>query len=170
MGWTGLGQQIRCPATLPSTRSLGSRDVEAALLYNDKKFPPMLPRKLRVARAKVQKRNAKPGSGRPSSAPKANGYQRKVTGEEASKIGRANKLFGRATAAQMKESIASGKSTSNGLQPPEKFVFEGHRASNKGGKAGLKLAGRGKKKPGKPTNRSAKRGAAFKAAGKSKAK
>ena len=144
--------------------------VEAALLYDGKKFPPMLPRNLRVSRAKTQKRNAKPGPSRPLSAPKANGYQRKVTGEEASNIGRANKLFGRATAAQMKGNLTGGRPVSNGLKVPEKVVFEGHRASSKGGKAGLKLAGRGKKKPGKPTNRSAKRGAAFKSTNKTKAK
>ena len=143
--------------------------VEAALLYEGKKFPPMLPRKLRVSRAKAQKRNPKAGSKVPSSQPRTNGYQRKVTGEEASKMGRANKLFGRAAAAQMKHDFTGGQKQSNGIKPPESFVFEGHRASSTGGKSGLKLGGCGKKKPGKPTSRSAKRGAAYKASKKAKA-
>lgn len=141
--------------------------VEAALLYDGKKFPPMLPRKLRVARSKAQKRNAKPGSGRPGSKPRANGYQRKVTGEEASQMGRAGKLYGRAAAAQAKKQPGGGGGPPNGIKKPEAFVFEGHRASSKGGKAGLKLGGKGKK-GAKPANRSAKRGAAYKAAKKGK--
>ena len=73
--------------------------VEAALLYNEKKFPPMLPRKLRVSRAKAQKRNPKPGSDRPAARQvNTGGYQRKITAEEASKLGRASKLLGRAGA------------------------------------------------------------------------
>nr|POF26212.1 nucleolar protein 12 [Quercus suber] len=164
--------------------------VEAALLLNEKKFPPMLPRKLRIARAKAQKKNAKPGSGRPSVRPQANhgGYQRKITGAELSQMGRAGKLFGRAAAAQVKKgdrlpasSGANGErlgprsgalrveGSSNTIRKPEDFVFEGHRASIKSGKSGLKL-GKPGKKVGKPTNRSAKRGAAFKAGGRKKAR
>ena len=142
--------------------------VEAALLYDGKKFPPMLPRKLRVSRSKAQKRNAKPGSGRPTTKPRTNGYQRKVTGEEASQMGRAGKLYGRAAAAQAKKTASGGSGVPNGIKKPEDFVFEGHRASSKGGKAGLKLGGKGKKKGAKPTNRSAKRGSAFKAGKKGK--
>ena len=143
--------------------------VEAALLYDGKKFPPMLPRKLRVSRAKAPKRNTKPDSSASTSRPKNTGYQRKVTSQEASRIGRANKLFGRAAAAQMKKDNTGGRDVSNGTKTPEKLVFEGHRASIKGGKSGLKLGKPGKKKPGKPTTRSAKRGAAFKAVKKTKA-
>lgn len=142
--------------------------VEAALLFDGKKFPPMLPRKLRVERAKAQRKNARPGSGRPVlSKPSAIGYQRKMTGEEASRLGRAEKLLGRAAAAQMKR--AKGlQSSSDELRKPEHFVFEGHRASSTSGKAGLKL---GRKKKGKPSTRSARRGASYKAAkGKGKLK
>ncbi|KAK5132768.1 hypothetical protein LTR08_008653 [Meristemomyces frigidus] len=167
--------------------------VEAALLYNDKKFPPMLPRKLRVTRARAQKKNAKPGSGRPG-APKPNtsgGYQRKVTGAESSHMGRAGKLYGRAAASKMKQPRTEGKGGTGplksgpnaaplgdgsnrelgeGITKPEAFVFEGHRASSKGGKSGLKLGGKkGAKGKGKPTNRSAKRGAAYKAGSRKKA-
>ena len=144
--------------------------VEAALLYNEKKFPPMLPRKLRVSRAKAQKRNAKPGSGRPSARPPSanGGYQRKISAEEASRMGRTGKLYGRAAAANVRRSGGSASQSSQGklgagIRAPESFVFEGHRASSKSGKSGLKLGKPGKKKGGKPTNRSAKRGAAFKA-------
>ena len=48
------------------------------------------------------------------------------------------------------------------MKKPEDFIFEGHRAKVGSGKVGLKLGGKTKK--GKPTGRSAKRGAAFKAA------
>lgn len=160
--------------------------VEAALLYNEKKFPPMLPRKLRVSRAKAVKRNAKPGSGRPTTnKARPTGYQRKFTAEEQSSMGRTSKLFGRAAAAkQAKEPRARGtaanttplgdvrkvgESTGNagvlgeGIRKPESFIFEGHRARSTGGKAGLKLGG--KKKGTKVTGRSK----AFKTKAKAKA-
>lgn len=144
---------------------INENSVEEALGLDGKKFPPMLPRKLRVSRAKAVKRNAKPGSGRPSTRPAGSttGYQRKVTGAEASRAGRAGKLYGRAAAAQMKSrgNDANAMKLGEGIKKPEAFVFEGHRATSKSGKAGLKLGG--KKAKGKPTNRSAKRGAAYKA-------
>ncbi|KAK3704348.1 Nucleolar protein 12 [Vermiconidia calcicola] len=143
--------------------------VEAALLYNEKKFPPMLPRKLRVTRAKAVKRNVKPNSGRPTTRQSGVGYQRKITGEEASKIGRTGKLFGRAAAAKVKRDSRSAGSSgdgrpqlSNGIQKPESFVFEGHRATSKSGKSGLKLGGGGRKKKSGVTGRST----AFKGKGK----
>ncbi|KAM0718890.1 hypothetical protein Q7P37_005962 [Cladosporium fusiforme] len=146
--------------------------VEKALLDNEKKFPPMLPRKLRVSRAKAQKRNAKPGSGRPGANAKpaaASGYKRKVTEEELAQMGRQGKLLGKAGAAA---------AVKNQQKDPRLFVFEGHRATNKQGNQGLKLGGKGaggKKKQGpqrqgKPTDRSAKRAAAYKAAGSKKGK
>lgn len=166
--------------------------VEAALLYNDKRFPPMLPRKLRVVRAKAEKRNKKvTGSGgrvvKEASDAAATGYKRKMTGQEQSLRGRAAKLFGRAGAAQVqrtprsadgvgirqsvhKKENSTSTSTSSvapTLKAPESFVFEGHRASSKQGKSGLKFGSKGagkgkKKKAGKPATRSAKRGAAWK--------
>ncbi|WPG97350.1 Hypothetical protein R9X50_00012400 [Acrodontium crateriforme] len=152
--------------------------VEAALLYDEKKFPPMLPRKLRVSRAKAPKKNAKPESGRPVAGKQnGSGYQRKLTGKEASNMGRAAKLYGRAAAAQQakqfsstpKERRESGAKpdTDNGIRKPEEFIFEGHRAKASSGKAGLKLGGK-KQKTGKPDNRSAKRAAAYKASNKGK--
>jgi nucleolar protein 12 len=146
--------------------------VEAALLLNEKKFPPMLPRKLRVTRAKAPKKNAKPGSGRPSARPTAaaaaTGYRRKVTGAEASQLGRSAKLLGRAAAAKMRQpgdrtsrpagGARAATALREGIQKPEDFikkpgfVFEGHRASAKQGKSGLKLGG--KKNKSKVTKRS----------------
>lgn len=134
--------------------------VEAALLLDEKKFPPMLPRKLRVSRAKAPKKNAKPGTGRPSARPSAaamNGYKRKLTGAEASQLGRTGKLLGKAAAAKVRKSDEGNKPTApssgtsklgNGIKKPENFIkkspmiFEGHRATSKQGKGGLKLGGK----------------------------
>ncbi|CAD0021381.1 unnamed protein product [Aureobasidium pullulans] len=115
-----------------------------------KKFPPMLPRKLRVTRAKTIKRNVKPGSNAVK-APGSTGkgiYNPKADPVMQSNMGRAGKLLGRAAAAQT----------------PESFIFEGHRAKAGSGKSGLKLGGSGKKK-GKPRTRSSNRAAAWKAGG-----
>ncbi|KZF23811.1 hypothetical protein L228DRAFT_246658 [Xylona heveae TC161] len=138
--------------------------VEAALLFNDKKFPPLLPRKLRVVRAKAMKKKA---TAKNSSA-KVNSkaiYNPKLTPEQKSLQGRAGKLLGRAGAAKMKNGD-SGNAKQRPVvpRPPESFVFEGYRASNKSGKQGLKLGGSGKKK-GKPRTRSSRRGTAWKASG-----
>lgn len=128
--------------------------VEAALLFNDKKFPPLLPRKIRVVRAKSMKRNASkrlPGRGKP------------MDQESKSMQGRAGKLLGRAGAANFKKGdIKSPKLTT--FKPPEAFVFEGHRASSAQGTTGLKLGGSGKRKD-RSRSRSSKRAAAWKAAG-----
>lgn len=143
--------------------------VEAALLLNEKKFPPMLPRKLRVSRAKAPKKNAKAGSGRPSVRPQhtGSGYQRKVTGEEASRLGRSAKLLGRAAAANMRKGgekssrpsrqpsqAMSFESAEGSIRKPENFIFEGNRASARSGKTGLKLGGKAHKSKTKVTKRS----------------
>ncbi|CAD0095853.1 unnamed protein product [Aureobasidium vineae] len=139
--------------------------VEAALLLNEKKFPPMLPRKLRVTRAKTIKRNVKPGS----NAVKAPGatnkgiYNPKADPVMQSNMGRAGKLLGRAAAAQVQKGKPIG-ATPQGFKTPESFIFEGHRAKAGSGKSGLKLGGSGKKK-GKPRTRSSNRAAAWKAGG-----
>lgn len=147
--------------------------VEEALLCNEKRFPPLLPRKIRVMRAKSIKRNAKPGASAaraPSHTRTSATYNRKFTSEERSQMGRAGKLLGRAAAAQVRGGRGVGTGP-NGVKAPESFVFEGHRASAKQGNTGLKLGGGGKnKKTGKPTGRGAKRGAAWKAGGGRKAK
>jgi nucleolar protein 12 len=134
--------------------------VEAALLHNDKKFPPLLPRKLRVTRARAVKRNAV-AKGPPKSS---NGvYNPKISTRERSMQGRARKMLGRAGAAHVKKDGFMGLD----VKAPESYVFEGHRASRGQGLSGLKLGGSGKKK-GKPRNRSSKRAAAWKASGGAK--
>ncbi|KAL1302491.1 hypothetical protein AAFC00_002881 [Neodothiora populina] len=140
--------------------------VEAALLLNEKKFPPMLPRKLRVTRAKAIKRNAKSNNANATRPPqhtqqprssRAGGvYNPKMSSQEQSNLGRAGKLLGRAAAAQLRNGDGSV------IKAPEKFVFEGHRASSSQGKNGFKFG-----KKGKPGSKSStKRAAAWKAKGK----
>jgi nucleolar protein 12 len=108
--------------------------VEAALQLNEQKFPPMLPRKLRVTRCKAEKKKDKP-RGPPPSSSKANGkanYAPKLSEEQKSIQGRARSMLGKVAKAQTKEG----------------FVFEGHRASERQGKSGLKFKGSGGKKKG----------------------
>ncbi|KAL6711809.1 Nucleolar protein 12 [Coniothyrium glycines] len=107
--------------------------VEAALQLNEQKFPPMLPRKLRVTRCKAEKKKDKPRGPPPSKSPKSNGkagYVAKLTEEQKSMQGRARSMLGKVAKAQTKES----------------FIFEGHRATEKQGKTGLKFKGSGGKK------------------------
>jgi nucleolar protein 12 len=124
--------------------------VEAALSYNDKKFPPMLPRKLRVMRAKKTKQAAaRRGS-------YAGGRDFQVKGS-ISKFGVGGDR-GPLNARWLGEGRQAGPRKSNS------FVFEGHRASGSGGsKSGnLKIK---KKRTVKPNTRSSRRGSAFKVAG-----
>lgn len=152
--------------------------VETALLYNEKKYPPMLPRILRVTRAKDPKKTAsysKPGTGpnRDVRLAKERGiYTPKVSSQTQSLAGRAGKLLGRAGAAQFNSAdkdMGPNKKINGIAKTPEDIVFEGYRASSKQGKGTLKLGGSGKKQ-GKPRTRSSKRGAAFKAGGGKKGK
>ena len=152
--------------------------METALLYNERKFPPMLPRILRVTRAKDPKKTAsysKPGQSfnRDARPAKENrGYIPKVSSQAQSLLGRAGKLLGRAGAAQFNnpDKVEGPNQRINGIaKTPEDIVFEGYRASSKQGKGTLKLGGL-RKKQGKPRTRSSKRGAAFKAGGGKKGK
>ena len=149
--------------------------VEKALLFNEKKFPPLLPRTLRVTRAKnssttKSRLNPEQRSDRKSARSQtSSGYQPKVSSQVQSLKGRAGKLLGRAGAAQFH---ANGEKVPKPPQLDSAFrsvVFEGYRAQSREGKGSLKLGGSGKKK-GKPSNRSSRRGAAFKASGKKKSK
>jgi nucleolar protein 12 len=112
--------------------------VEAALQLHEQKFPPMLPRKLRVTRCKAEKKNKdKPRGPPPSKASGPSGkpgagYKQKLTEEQKSQQGRARSMLGKVAKAQTKEG----------------FVFEGHRASERHGKSGLKFKGSGGKKKG----------------------
>ncbi|KNG44663.1 nucleolar protein 12 [Stemphylium lycopersici] len=112
--------------------------VEAALQLNEKMFPPMLPRKLRITRCKADKKKDKPRGPPPSKAPKTGtatgkaGYAPKLSEEQKSLQGRARSMLGKVAKAHTKEG----------------FVFEGHRASERQGKSGLKFKGSGGKKKG----------------------
>lgn len=127
--------------------------VESALAEDGQKDPPMLPRRLRVMRAKAIKKKATT-THRNTRDNQSFSYRRKVTPGEATLKGRVSKLMGKAAAA------SASKQTS--FKPPESFVFEGHRAKAGQGKTGLKL-GRSTKRKGKPTNRSTRRAATFRA-------
>lgn len=144
--------------------------VEKALLYNEKKFPPLLPRILRVTRAKNLKKAA--GQKEKGTANKRNGgsiasHSPKIPSQVQSLSGRAGKLLGRAGAAKVRAAtemhLASSKASGK-AKSPESIVFEGYRASRLQGKGALKMRGSGKPQ-GKPQNRSSRRGAEFKAKG-----
>lgn len=126
--------------------------VEAALIMNDKKFPPMLPRKLRVMRAKRTKQKVIGGN----SADKAPSRDSKKPSS-----GRSDKRFGMRSKPGM--SNTSGPRTKDGI------VFEGHRASKSSRESNVVSKHR-KRHLVKPSTRSSKRGAAFKAAGGKRAK
>jgi nucleolar protein 12 len=120
--------------------------VEQALPLNGKNFPPMLPRKLRVTRArKVIKKKE-------SSAPDAK--RSRVDEAQKTMQGRATRLLGRAGAAKIK---ADANSTIAG----NSFVFEGHRATEGSSSIKMKQKSRGSK--AKRESRSSKRAAAYKA-------
>ncbi|MCJ1246156.1 Nucleolar protein 12 [Trapelia coarctata] len=145
--------------------------VERALLYNSKSFPPLLPRPLRVTRAKNIAKTASYGAklsskpANPFRARKEGVYTPKPSSQVQSLSGRAGKLLGRAGAAMLKRDPTTvgergDRKGSGVINTPESFVFEGYRA-----RGGQKPAlGKGKK-GGKPKTRSSKRGAAFKASG-----
>jgi nucleolar protein 12 len=133
----------------------------------------MLPRVLRVVRAKAVRKTAlasasrtgpRAKSSRPGQKPQLGGYNPKISSEVSSFKGRASKLLGKAAAAQFKsgangtaigrrgdgekERKISGSGKAEGvagvMRTPESIVFEGYRASAKSGKPrDLKLGGSG---------------------------
>lgn len=141
--------------------------MEAALLYHDKKFPPLLPRKLRVTRAKrVQK--STPGSELIRTG-KSNHrgvekqvYNPKVSSNTQSLRGRASKLFGRAGAAILRRGAISKPSGKNLTNEESDMVLEGHQATSQSRPHGLKPGKSGPRK-GKPQTRSSRRATAWKA-------
>ncbi|EGR50730.1 uncharacterized protein TRIREDRAFT_3001 [Trichoderma reesei QM6a] len=162
-----------------------ANDVEAALLLNGKKFPPMLPRPLRVTRAKDPRKTAQAVERARSKADVADGasrstkYKPKATPEQQAAAGRARKLLGRSAAAKQRhggkrsfpaatakdsEGEGQGEAAANGIiKSPERIIFEGRRASSRDGlPKDLKIGKKHKKKAGRPQNRSAKRAAAWK--------
>lgn len=170
--------------------------VEKALEYHGKKFPPMLPRLLRVVRAKSiqnQKTNHNLQNHQPHTKKKTRfpsnpataarndaNYTPKLSSEVASLLGRANKLLGRAGAAQLRNLEDRNPTSINGKKKEQKAtkgrgkepgaIFEGHRASSSSSvrkEVGKHRPGGllGRKKKGKPQGRSTVRAAAFKASG-----
>lgn len=135
--------------------------MEAALLLNGKKFPPMLPRGLRVSRCKAPYKTAKAMEKRQSDkiaamketgkAKKGTKYVRKLTAEEQTLAGRAGKLLGHSAGVKARIAKSGGKrrdrkdrggqksdkGTKEGLatfKTPEAIIFEGRRASSKDAK------------------------------------
>ena len=120
--------------------------VEAALLCNDKKFPPLLPRKLRVTRARKPKKSQKPP---PPVKDRAKHSNMTVVARNRRGIKGVLPIRGERHEQPSKA---------------ESFVFEGHRATRPAdysGKGGLNR----RKYAAKPNNRSSRRGSEFKAAG-----
>jgi nucleolar protein 12 len=113
--------------------------VEASLLFNDKKFPHMLPRKLRVTRAKKPKTVSKHG----------------VTAG----ISGSHEMMQLA----MSEKVPTINSYKNTPFRRSDFVFEGHRATNPAAHRADHKHQRQKNRS-KPSTRSSRRGATFKAA------
>ncbi|KAK6841980.1 nucleolar protein 12 [Apiospora arundinis] len=160
--------------------------VEAALLLEGKKFPPMLPRILRVSRAKDPRKTnlnmerstklkadliASGSSKGGPEGPKSTKYKFKATPEQQSLAGRAGRLLGRAGAARQQREIRGDKRKSGGdsatgsnttalniMKTPQQIVFEGRRASSKDGKPRDLKIGKGKGSKGKKSVTSAKPG------------
>ena len=151
--------------------------MEKALSFNEKKFPPMLPRILRVTRAKnIRKTTGSKDQGkhhdrRERARKSVAKYALKVSSEAQSLSGRAGKLLGRAGAARVQSAgdrPAGSKSEVDTIpKTQEPIVFEGYRASSKQSKGTMKLGGR---KQGKPRTRSSRRGAEFKLSGAKKSR
>lgn len=148
----------------------------------------MLPRILRVTRAKAVKKTALASQNtRLRYKPTLNGlgdpdceriYNPKVSGQHQSIQGRAAKLLGKAGAARF---MRVGRGGGHEAQPrkrlegitraPGNIVFEGYRARRNTGKPkDLKLGGSGGKKKGKPRTRSSKRASDWKKGRGKKAK
>lgn len=96
--------------------------VEAALLLNEKRFPPMLPRALRVSRAKNPRNTAlaverttkaKLGASESDKPTKSTStkYQHKATPEQQSQAGRAARMLGRSGAAKAAAELKGKKPT-----------------------------------------------------------
>lgn len=147
-----------------------ANSVEKALLYHEKKFPPMLPRILRVTRAKNTKNTKNTASGKEVLFSRNEGstkFRPKIASQVQSLTGRAHKLLGRAGAAKIRaeggQHGPSSRPVSGVAKSSDSMVFEGFRASSSHGKGTQKSAGR---KHSKPTNRSK----GFKAKGRTKMK
>ncbi|RCI15337.1 hypothetical protein L249_6736 [Ophiocordyceps polyrhachis-furcata BCC 54312] len=141
-----------------------ANDVEAALLLDGKRFPPMLPRPLRVTRAKDPRKTAAALKKTKEKALSTPGRGSRLGAQDASGAGRAGKLLGRAGAALQRRDRA--QSAMAGKKSPEQIVFEGKRASvNDGRPSGLKMGRKSLGRKAKPKNRSAIRAAEWRKKG-----
>ena len=137
----------------------------------------MLPRALRVTRAKDPRKTAlaqeRSVAKAVAQATKNTKYKYKPTPEEQSMAGRTGKLLGRSAVFQQRKGGDKGKSSrvnaasdsAPTMKTPEQIVFEGRRVSIKDTMPTDlkgKKKGKGKKPQGKPQNRGAKRGAEWK--------
>ena len=113
--------------------------VEAALLLDGKKFPPMLPRLLRVSRAKRELKKDKRAKEAGHNVPRSSVGK----GRDGSK--------------------RNGPPQRTNEAPGQKMIFEGNRATSSSMPRGLKKMK--KRPPVKPNNRGSKRAAAFRAGG-----
>ncbi|KAK2793777.1 Nucleolar protein 12 [Onygenales sp. PD_12] len=159
--------------------------VEAALLLDGQKFPPMLPRKLRVTRAKrvMKKPTTSASSGNPNKSAlgaRRGGAPGPRSEKMASFHGRAAGLLGKAGASKLRDSSSrrparaeKGRKSDGGAGGGDgPLVFEGHRATAENGPGfNLRTKSRGAKgRVGKPKTRSTRRAAAFRAGGRKKGK
>ncbi|ODH52523.1 hypothetical protein GX48_01303 [Paracoccidioides brasiliensis] len=151
--------------------------VEAALLLDGQKFPPMLPRKLRVTRAKrvVKKAGGSAGNMNNNGRNAKNSKDANKTAlgprrggdKQASSQGGATGLLGKGEAWKVQNSRTSderdGKSEGCGSNS---FIFEGYRATADKPAFKVKTKSRGvKSRGGKSKTRSTRRAAAFRAGG-----
>lgn len=147
--------------------------MESALLLDGKKFPPMLPRTLRVTRAKdprktlLAQERAKSKGKAPNGAEKSMKHRPKATPEQQSMAGRTGKLLGRAAAAQQRHGKKPSRNEAQseaalGIKTPEQVIFEGRRATSRDALPKDLKGKKSKGKGGKPKTRSARRAADWK--------
>ena len=98
-----------------------------ALLLDGKKFPPMLPRKLRVSRAKKQK-DAFVDEKTSVYATQNSSNRRKSNSEATTSTWKAPKTLGRAGTAQVKREHGRGQASTPTRPLPS--IFEGERATS----------------------------------------
>ncbi|TPX16569.1 uncharacterized protein E0L32_003863 [Thyridium curvatum] len=127
-----------------------ANSVEAAILLNGKKFPPMLPRELRVSRCKAPHKTARAveerarknkaalvvggGDTTAGGRPRSTKYAPKATAEQQTHAGRAGKLLGRSAAQK-----AGGGGGAGGHKAKKPRLSGGGRhggGSGAGGRAG----------------------------------
>lgn len=133
----------------------------------------MLPRTLRVTRAKdprkttLAQERSKAKTAAANGATKSTKYKAKATPEQQSMAGRTGKLLGRSAAAQQRHGkrpartdVPEGIAT---IKTPEQFVFEGRRATTRDAlPKDLKTKKSKGKKSGRPQNHGSKRAAEWK--------